>query len=364
MNTRFIYKSFWRSGEIIATSSEQAQFPADNTQDDIKSLVWNSRNGSGTGNGQFIIDSTNKYIDFDEGGAELTATLTEDTYNGQTLCDEVKTQLDANGALTYTVSYSEATGKFTIAATSNFTLRWQSGTNTANTAGVPLGFDVSANDTGTDTYTGDYISIHTSESIDNDMGAEQEYDFIGILGHNLTSNAVIKILGADDAAFTTNVVTDTLTHNGNNIFEFLDTARAKRYSRFYVEDPTNPALYVKIGVIVVGKYVETNREYGPNSSGTMDDSETELSPANCLFIVQEKPKLRRWELPFKGLNDASDALVELMRINNGVTKALVFCTNYTDANNYSYWVHFTETTPSDHNAYKHHDWAPLLEEVL
>lgn len=362
--TRFIYKNFWRNGIILAQSSESPQFPADNTQDDIKSLVWQSRNGAGTGNGRFVIGATNKYIDFDEGGAELTATITPATYNAQTLCTEIKTQMEVAGALTFTVTYSETTGKFTVAATGNFTLRWQSGTNTANTAGVPLGFAVAANDTGAATYTGDYVSIHTSEAIDCDFGEALEYDFVAVLGHNFTAAAVIKFYGADDDAFTSNVVTDTVAYNGNNIFAFPAAARTKRYSRFYVEDPTNPSMYVQVGVIVVGKYVTMNRDYGPNSSGTVDESETELSPAMCLFTVQEKPKIMRWELPHKGLNAASDAQVELMRINNGVTKALVMCIDYTAPNTTGYWVRFTETSPSDHSSYGYNNWTPLLEEVL
>ena len=361
---RFIYKSFWRAGEIIAQSTEQAQFPAENTQDDCKSLVWQARNGTGTGNGQFVIGATNKYIDFDEGGAELTATLTAATYTGQTLCTEVKTQLDSAGALTYTVTYSESTGKFTIAATGAFTIRWQSGTNTANTAGTPLGFNITANDTGESTYTGDYVSIHTSEAVDCDFGSALEYDFIGILGHNLTSDAVIKIYGADDDAFTVNLVTDTLTHNTNNIFEFLTTARTKRYCRFYVSDPTNPSMYPEIGVIVVGKYFAPNRGFGKYTEGEVDETEMEKSPSMNLFTVQERPKLVNWELPFEGLNATSTATIKLMRLNNGVSKALVFCTDSTSPNSYSYWAHFPELSPTDFETLIYGVWTASLEEVL
>jgi len=365
---RFIYDNQWREGEIIARSSEHGQFPAENTQDDIKSLAWRARHGTDSGNGRFVIGATNKYIDFDEGGAELTATITPATYNAQELVTEIMTQMDDAGVLTYTVSYSESTGKFTIAATGAFTLRWQSGTNTANTAGVPLGFDVSANDTGTDTYTGDYISIHTSEEIDNDAGSALEYDFVALLNHNLTSTAVITIYGADDDAFTVNVVSDVLTWNANNIYEFLGTARTKQYRRVHVIDTDNPSCYVKIGTIVIGKYFVPNRNFGPYTEGPIDETELERSPSGAKFTVQEQDKLINWELPFTGLNAATNLLIQTMLANNGVSKALIFCTDSTDPNNYCYWVNFKELSQPEcqhrGNTTAYWTWTASLEETV
>lgn len=74
------------------------------------------------------IDSTNNKLDFDEGGSELTATLSSGTYTLSELATELKTQLDAAGAATYTVSVS-SDDKITIAATSAFSLLPQTGTN-------------------------------------------------------------------------------------------------------------------------------------------------------------------------------------------------------------------------------------------
>jgi hypothetical protein len=355
--TRFIYKNFWRNGTILTQSTENAQFPAENTQDDIVTLAWRST-------GRFVVGATNKYIDFDEGGAELTAIITPGTYTAATLAAEIKVRMDAAGG-TYTVTFSTTTGKFTIARTGNFTLRWQSGTNTANTAGAMLGFAVAANDTGAATYTGDNVAIHTSEAIDCDLGEALEYDTVAILGHNLTASAVIKFYGADDDAFTSNVVSDTIAHYGNNIFAFVAAARTKRYVRFYIEDPTNPSLYVKVGVIVIGKYAELNRDICSGMTvGEADETEMETSPDMSLFMVQDRPKVIRWELPFRGLNPASEAIVRLMLANNGVSKALIFCTDYTAANTTSAWVRFTELTPVEKASFGFTNWSPTLEEVL
>lgn len=74
------------------------------------------------------IDATNNKIDFNEGGSELTATLTVATFLLPALATEIQTQLNAAGALTYTVTVS-GDDKVTIAADADFSLLPETGTN-------------------------------------------------------------------------------------------------------------------------------------------------------------------------------------------------------------------------------------------
>jgi hypothetical protein len=361
---RLVYKSRTRSGTILAYSSEHPQFPVENIQDDLQVLPWRSRYGTGTGNGRFVVAATNKYIDFDEGGAELTATITPGTYNGQTLATEVKTQLDSAGG-TYTVAYSESTGKFTIArAAGNFTIRWQSGTNTANCAAGLLGYSKVANDTGTNTYTSDTAVIHTSEEIDFDFGAAYEYNSIALLNHNLSSAAVVTIYGADDSAFTSNVVSDVQTYNANNIYAFISTARTKRYCRLHIVDVANPSGYVQVGVLVVGKYLQPNRNFGPYGEGEVDESEMEYSPSNNVFVVQERPALVNREYSFKGLDATTIAEVRLLLAECGIRKAFWICTDTTAPNSNSAWVKLKETSLPRYENYEYWIWDMPVEQVL
>lgn len=248
---RFVYKNLWRSGTVLAASSENAQFPKENTQEDI----------------------------------------------------------------------------------------------------IALPFRTAAGD-------------DDDETVDNDFGAACEYNFIALLGHNITDGATIEVKGADDAAFTTNVVTDALTHNGNNIFAFLSTARTKRYCRVRVQDASNPSGYIEIGAIVVGKYVEFNRHFSAYSKSLVDESETEKTPAGNLFTLQERATRQTWSLPFKGIDDTAAAVVDLMAAELGIRKAMIFCTDPTTPNSSSYWAHFTELPRLD---YSHTDyWSTTfeLEEVV
>lgn len=104
--------------------------------------------------GNIVITTANQKLNFDEGGAELTATITAATYTPTTLCTEIKTQLDAAGALTYTVTYS---GKvFRISSTAGtLNLLCSTGTDVGNGIWSTIGF-AATDRTGFINYAGDY----------------------------------------------------------------------------------------------------------------------------------------------------------------------------------------------------------------
>lgn len=104
---------------------------------------------------EFIIEPSLNTIEFNEGGSDLTATLDTDVYNASSLPTEIKTQLDSAGTLTYTVTYSEVSHKFTIAATGTFSLLWNTGESTTSEFGKLIGFDDAADDSGSASYTSD-----------------------------------------------------------------------------------------------------------------------------------------------------------------------------------------------------------------
>lgn len=101
------------------------------------------------------ITSSNKYLNFNEGGSELTATMTVKTYQTpHELAREIEYQMDLVAAADITVSYSDTDGKFTIASGgATFQLLAGTGTNVANGIFSTIGFTAS-NKTGALTYTG------------------------------------------------------------------------------------------------------------------------------------------------------------------------------------------------------------------
>jgi hypothetical protein len=293
----------------------------------------------------------------------LTATLTAGDYTGNTLATEVKTQMDAAGG-TYTVTYDEATAKFTIASATAFSLLWLSGANLANNAGALLGFGRTADSYGAITYTSATMVCHTYEYLIADLGAAQTYNFVGLLGHNLTSSATIIVYGADDAAITSNVVSDTITYNGTNVYSFLATARTKRYVMVMIYDVANPSGYVQISEVVVGSYWEPNRSFGPYTEGETDETEVELSPSANLFVVQERPKIVVRELEFKGLKAAAIVELRLLLAEVGISKALILCTDSDAPNTSCHWMRLRECNPPRCEQYGYWTWSAPMEEVL
>lgn len=90
------------------------------------------------------ISSSNNAIDWND-GSDRNTTLTSTThlYPYDTLCTDIKTQMDANASsLTFTVTYDPVTDKFSIVGSSAFTLEWATGTNTATGAHTTLGWTV------------------------------------------------------------------------------------------------------------------------------------------------------------------------------------------------------------------------------
>lgn len=98
-----------------------------------------------------ITSSVNDRIDFKEnGGSQLHATIAAGTYiagtssaTNLTLCKAIKTAMEAaaGASLTYTVTYSDSTRKFTITASSTTVqILWLTGTNQATAAYAVLGF--------------------------------------------------------------------------------------------------------------------------------------------------------------------------------------------------------------------------------
>jgi hypothetical protein len=103
------------------------------------------------------IDASSKYIDVTDDSGTFAVSVPEKIYKTPIeLADALQAAFSNASTESYTVSYSNASGKFTISSGSSvLELLWDSGTNTANSIGSKLGFDTSADDTGATSYTSD-----------------------------------------------------------------------------------------------------------------------------------------------------------------------------------------------------------------
>ena len=126
----------------------------------METLIKNAMGSVSTAEAStFVVSSSNKYFDFKEdGGSALVGTVAEATYPigssdavSGSLCEAIKTALEATGSGTYSVSYSTTTQFVTIAvsgAVAATQFLWKTGThgsdNTDDHIGTLLGFDDTA----------------------------------------------------------------------------------------------------------------------------------------------------------------------------------------------------------------------------
>ena len=150
------------------------------------------------------ITATNKFVDFNDGSTQA-ASIAEKTYRDpHELAAALQTAMDAQSSDTITVTYSDTTGKYTLASDGvTFELEWSTGTNAANTIGDTIGFDTSADDTGSTSYEGD-------DAIDLTSPQTASFDD----ANPLVAKAQEVLLGDFDDIGCASVRTATITING------------------------------------------------------------------------------------------------------------------------------------------------------
>lgn len=131
------------------------------------------------------LTSSNNKLDFSDGSERnvvIEAKLWTDPHD---LADAIANAMNDASADTITVTYSNTTGKFTIASNgSSLSLLWNTGAQTAQTIGTKIGFLVAADDTGSLTYTSDNAqsyAVPATPAFDN-MNALVAKDLSVLLG--------------------------------------------------------------------------------------------------------------------------------------------------------------------------------------
>jgi len=105
-----------------------------------------------------VVAGVNDDLDFTDDGGTVAATIPAKIYKKPSaFAEAVAAAMNAVSTDTITVTYSNSTGKFTIANTTGavLSLLWFSGANTATTIGGTMGFVVASDDTGSLSYVSD-----------------------------------------------------------------------------------------------------------------------------------------------------------------------------------------------------------------
>lgn len=243
---------FFNTSYTLSASSEATDFPVENLQNHLRSKVWRS-------SGNFVITAANAKLDFNDGSGAVVATISNGTYTPTTLAAEIKTRMDTAGSLVHTISYSTTTGKWTISVPAGtFSLLWNTGANTANSIGPTIGFSLAANDTGSTSYVGDTVAIHTEEWVKIDLGAAANIDSFALVfdkvdGCLLSSGATVKLQGNASDSWATPSVDQTVTKDTTyDVYTHRFSSNQNyRYWRVLITDVANTNFSVELGIVVL-----------------------------------------------------------------------------------------------------------------
>lgn len=185
----------WAAATGITASSYLSTAPPSFMRDECPTKVWRSKTG-------WNFTAQNQSFEFTRGGVTYTATLSGNYATGALLAAALQTAMRAaDSGNSYTVTHNTSTKKFTVAGTSTFELRPYGGTNKETAGWADLGFTVSADHTGTNTYTGSKACYHSREWVTFDLGAPGAVQAGVVLEHNFSLSGVFDPNVFDAAVF-------------------------------------------------------------------------------------------------------------------------------------------------------------------
>jgi hypothetical protein len=318
MNIAFAYINR-ADAATVTPSSEHLSFPAENVQHRWFVKPWRSRYGAASGWGLFRITAAKNILTFSEGGGNLTATITTGDYDADSICIEIKTQMEVAGALTYTVTYDDTTNLFTIAGSGAFILVLSVTTNSIFPA---LGWAAAVNTASLASHTAPAVRIHTEEELRFDLGSSYNLYFISIKNHNLQSGATIQVRFYSDA-FITLAETATLTWKAGLVVSLLN--QYYRYVAVHVVDPDNPDLYVEMGRVWIGAYFQPRIGFSMERERVQNDPSVIAESENGQVSTIQRTKFDTWSYNFEGVDPDDKDDIEDVFQEVGASKALFIC---------------------------------------
>lgn len=198
----------------------------------------------------------------------------------------------------------------------------------------------------------------------NNLGGAKEINFVAILGHNIEATGVIiEFQGADDDAFTVNLVSRAITYYATNIFQYF-AAFTRAYVRLRLTKAAGDFTdYPQVATILCGKYTEFNRRPQKGHAPGRDDiTEIEESDSRVVF-AQEKTILNVDRYIFEALDDTTKDVILAFLKECGIHKAFVWCTDYTSANTSSLWVRNSELAAPVFQYPNFWNWEITMKEI-
>lgn len=355
-NATFCWQNLFDIG-TLSWSSQHSNFPAINVRHRHHSRVWRPKYGAGSGWGTFVIAAgVNDKIDFEETVAiPLVATLTAGIYDADTLATEIQTRLIAAGASTYTIEYLDGNNKFKL--TSNgaggggiFNLLWNSGANSATSVGSTIGFNIASDDTGSLTYTADYIRIHSEEWLKTDLGSAQNVLAFAFKKHSFLPTATVRIQGHSSDSWGTPNVDQLLTLSADITIFYWTSAQSQQWWRIYMKDVDNPAGYIEMGRAFLGGHFSPSVNCHRNYAAEIVDPTDILYSDGGQMVSNKKTKFKRTGYSFEHAVAADLTSFEEIWDSLGRSGDFFFTKDRDKASTTTRYVHFLKDLKYKHIA--------------
>jgi hypothetical protein len=287
-------EQLWWQGNLnpIASTDYHPSHDIERVRNIWRDYYYRTKYGDDSGWGYFSITSTRNKLYFkDNGAVARTATITGGEYDADSLCTEIKTQMEAQTSDSFTVTYSNNSNKFTI--TDNTGTYELTCTSTTNAIWDCIGFSTAADKTGSASYNSDYVRIHTYFAVEfkSGDGSARTVTACALFGLNLTSAyQVLKLqrwTGSsweDKGDFIYNATV-------GEAIVFVSSSSSTEW-RILGRDWANTDGYIQFGNIIPGYYKELSRGYEYGASDDIEDTSqhqfTKKGYVNVIVGFQKK----------------------------------------------------------------------------
>ncbi len=279
---------------VLSASSSATASPVARLKDQLRSKTWRSATG-------WTIDTLNNKLDFSDGTTRV-ATVASGTYaTGAALATAIQTAMNAVSS-TCVVTYGSS--KFTIARTGTLSLLWNTGANKAVGIGKSLGFNVSADDTGSSSYLADSVSYQSTHWVQADFGSTFAVTAGIVINHNSGAGGTYTFTAFDGGGGTLGAW--TLAGDANIRIVFFASV-SPRYVRITIEDVQNSLGYAEMGVVFAGLYTQPTVSYAIGFTKAWEElSEVSIACSGAHF-QDEKARRPTWAVAWAEVGESDRA---------------------------------------------------------
>ena len=205
----------------------------------------------------------------------------------------------------------------------------------------------------------------TSQTVVVDLGSAQAVDTVAILGHSLTTSAVVSIDAHSSDSWGSPSWTTSLTALTGPILKYLAAAQTYQYWRFNLSDASAATTYIEAGRLWLGTKIAIDPSSLYNFSVTKRRSDTVTYGRDRQKYATEGVGWRSFSLSFPKTGGSALTNVLTMYDTVGNHSSMLFC-NFDTTRSYTIvepcYVSIVGDINFNHSRAQKYTWGVELEE--